>query len=163
MLSASTIIADPIELKLETSYSATDYSDDYVNGTLSEDDGWGGSHVEEEMDGPKTFLPDPDDPNGLLINPSMMQYLQSKFTMGSDLWTIGNENIHDSHFNASGSRSGSGELLAVIHPGSGSNTHAVILESFSNGAYSYYDAQNNCYSTISANRVAFAVEIMGSK
>ena len=130
---------------------------------LSDNDGWSGSQDEYEENGPRTFLPDPDDPQGAIFNPSIMEYFQSKFTMGSDTWTRGSTDIHDMYFTASGSRNSSGELFAVIHPGSGSNTHAVILESYSNGAYSYYDAQNNCHSSIPANRIIVAGEITGSR
>ena len=156
-------ILEYVGSKYGLSYSANDYSNDYVYGTLSDNDGWSGSLDEYEENGPRTFLPDPDDPQGAIFNPSIMEYFQSKFTMGSDTWTRGSTDIHDMYFTASGSRNSSGELFAVIHPGSGSNTHAVILESYSNGAYSYYDAQNNCHSSIPANRIIVAGEITGSR
>lgn len=139
----------------------TDYSNDYVYGTLSEDDGWSGTHSNHDLNGPNPFLQDPDDPQGLIINPSIMDYMQRKFAVGSSLWTL-NSSIQSTYFNESGSRNGSGDLLAIITPG-GSKSHAVILQSYSNGKYTYYDPQNNCTSTINAGSVAFGVEINGMK
>lgn len=151
--------------KYGMSYNANMLSDDYIYGGLSEDDNWDGTHNKGDLNGPSTFLPNPDkedSTNPLIFNPSIMQYIHTKFnTNGSGLWSRGSE--MQSYFDADGTRNSSGYLMAIIHPGSTSVTHAVILDSYENGAYSYYDPTFDCNSTVSQNRIIVGVEITGRK
>lgn len=151
--------------KYGMSYTADMLSDDYRYGGLSEDDNWDGTHNEKDTNGPSALLPNPDSDNEkypLIWNPQLMTYIHTKFdTTESEQWTRGSE--IKGYFDSNGSRNSSGYLMGVIHPGSTATTHAVILEGYKDGEYSYYDPTYKTHSTISSNRIIMGVEITGRR
>ena len=151
--------------KYGMSYTADMLSDDYRYGGLSEDDNWDGTHNENDANGPSAFLPNPDKDDvehPLIWNPSLMPYIRTKFeTTESGRWSRGSE--IRGYLDSNGSRNSSGFLMAIIHPGSTAVTHAIILDGYKDGEYSYYDPTFRTRSTISSNRIVVGVEITGRK
>ena len=147
------------------SYTAEMLSKDYVKGDLSDDDNWDGTHNKNDLNGPSAFIPNPDKDDvdyPLIWNPQLMTYIHTKFdTTESEQWTRGSD--IKGYFDANGSRNSSGYLMAVVHPGNTGMTHAIILEGYKDGEYSYYDPTFKNRSTISSNRVIMGVEITGNK
>jgi hypothetical protein len=123
-----------------TEYNPSDYCNDYHTGNLRNDDGWSGSRI------PGDCLYGPE------VNESSYNYFGNYFETSGNGWATGSDIT--SLVNGSGTTMG-----AFTY--SGGDLHAVILESYSDGYYSYYDPSSGSYSRIKASEVKVAANATG--
>lgn len=131
------------------------FSNDYYNGNMDPNDGWEGTYDKtEKWEGPNvgSFI------DGQWVpNPTAYDYMSNYFETEGSAWSRGAE-VEGLLSN------GSGYVMGVIDMKNESNNkHAVILQSYSDGTYSYYDPQRGQHGTCAAFELIYAGKVTGLK
>ena len=132
------------------------YSTEYVYGSFNKDDDWAGSgNFNDAMRGPDMYKDNE-------LNGDIYSYMTNFFDTSGSGWVT--ESDTQNSFGTSDDGTKVMGVYMITDPETGKvGYHAVILESFENGVYSYYDPSNNTRGTIEKSVLMGSIVTNGPK